>query len=310
MPLSAHTGYTKTDKHGAMAVAIGAGLWGLFWIPLRYFDDAGIRGLWAVALVMAIASLPACIVCIRQSEIQSMQRRDAWLIGCALGFSTVLYFLGMIYSDVIRVIFLFYMLPVWTLLSARVIYGEPITPPRIAMVVVTLTGLWLLLGGGTSLPWPKNIGDWCAIGAGACWGISLSALRGVKELPPFASTCTTVLSAMLLATLAAIATSFLNLDMPVAQTTHLLSEDWLKVSLAAILFGVAALYPAVLGQVWGARRIPAPTAALLTMTEIIVATASAMFLIGSELTAIAWLGGILIVLAMCANLAYERLLIR
>jgi len=232
-----------------LAVAMGSGLWGLFWIPLRYLDGAGIGSLWSVALVMSLSTIPAWFLTVRRNELSAMRELDAWLIGIALGTSTVLYFLGMIYSDVIRVIFLFYLLPIWTLLAARLIYGEPITPPRLLMIAITLTGLWLLLGGGTTSVWPTNIGDWCAIGAGACWGTSLALLRGRKDIPPFA--------------------------------------------LVAVLFGMAALYPAMLGQVWGARRIPAPTAALLTMTEIIVATASAMLLIGSDLTAVAWLGGMM-----------------
>ena len=45
------TAYTNTDKPGAWAVTVGSAIWGLFWIPLRYLEDAGIPGVWAVALV-------------------------------------------------------------------------------------------------------------------------------------------------------------------------------------------------------------------------------------------------------------------
>jgi drug/metabolite transporter (DMT)-like permease len=62
----------------------------------------------------------------------------------------------------------------------------------------------------------------------------------------------------------------------------------------------------MLGQIWGARRIPAPTAALLTMTEILVATASAGILIGTELPPIAMLGGVIIITAVCIDLAVKR----
>ena len=62
------------------------------------------------------------------------------------------------------------------------------------------------------------------------------------------------------------------------------------------------MLPSMLGQIWGARRIPAPTAALLTMTEIIVATLSAYFLIGTELGTLAFIGGALIVLAVAIDL--------
>ena len=66
------------------------------------------------------------------------------------------------------------------------------------------------------------------------------------------------------------------------------------------------LFPAMLGQVWGARRIPAPTAALLTMSEIVVATASAALLIGTDLKPLSWLGGGIIVMAVCIDLVTQR----
>ena len=34
---------------GALAIVLGAGVWGLFWIPLRHLANYGIEGLWAVA---------------------------------------------------------------------------------------------------------------------------------------------------------------------------------------------------------------------------------------------------------------------
>ena len=60
------------------------------------------------------------------------------------------------------------------------------------------------------------------------------------------------------------------------------------------------------GQIWGARRIPAPTAALLTMSEILVATLSAWLLVGTDLEPLSWLGGAIIVGAVCIDLYIQR----
>ena len=56
-------------------------------------------------------------------------------------------------------------------------------------------------------------------------------------------------------------------------------------------FGALLLYPSLIGQVWGARRVPAPTTALATTVEILVATGSAALPIGTELGPVALLGG-------------------
>jgi len=301
MSVTALTGYTKTDKPGAFAVTAGAAVWGLFWIPLRYLDEAGITGLWSVALVMATASIPAVAVMIWKSESSDLLKKDTWLVGFALGLATVLYFFGILYSDVIRVIFLFYLLPLWTTLSARIIYGEPITRAQLWVITAALGGVWLLLGAGTSLPIPQNIGDWCGIGAGFCWGVSLSLLRGRDQTLPFASATATMLAALLLCVIAGSGLFLLN-DSGVTATAIPTLESLSSVWLIALLFGVLILYPAMIGQIWGARRIPAPTAALLTMTEIIVATLSAGLLIGTELQPISMVGGLIIILAVGIDL--------
>jgi len=52
--------------------------------------------------------------------------------------------------------------------------------------------------------------------------------------------------------------------------------------------------------------VPAPTAALLTMSEILVATLSASWLIGTDLEPLAWLGGGLIVAAVLLDLKLQQ----
>ena len=75
----------------------------------------------------------------------------------------------------------------------------------------------------------------------------------------------------------------------------------------SILFGCILLWPSLFAQVWGARLVAAPTAALLTMTEILVATFSAWLLIGSSLTSVAIVGGGLIVCAAVLDLTTPSL---
>lgn len=299
------TAYTKTDRPGAWAVTAGSAIWGLFWIPLRYLENAGIPGLWAVALILAAASIPSLLITLWQQEASELTTVNGWLVGFALSSATVLYFTAVLYTDVIRAIFLFYLLPVWTTLSARVLYGEPIQKAQMAIIATALLGVWLLLGGGHSLPMPNNIGDWCAIVSGFCWGFSLSLLRSREDAPPFASTTATIVSGLLLSSLCALTIQYVSAD------TFITASESQPVSLTktlplAAIFGALVLFPSMLAQIWGARRIPAPTAALLTMTEILVATGSAWFLIGTDLPALSILGGLIIVTAVCVDLAVKR----
>lgn len=289
------------NPRGAWSIAVGASVWGLFWYPLRLLDTMGFKGALAIALVTLMGAAAAMVVAVCLQQRKELLSVDAWLIGLTMGVSCVLYFLGIMIADVIRVVFLFYLLPIWTTLASRVIYEEPIQPLQIVFIALALGGLWLLLGGGTKAPIPKSLGDWCGLGAGVSWGISLAMLRGRKNPSPLPTTAITLLSTGLIA-----AGVVVLIDHPMV-TGHVPTSDiWIKGALLSLLFGAIVLMPSMFGQIWGARLVPAPTAALLTMTEILVATVSAYLLIGTELNRASMLGGLIIISVVCVDLISKQ----
>lgn len=284
---------------GGFGVAIGAALWGLFWIPLRFLDHQGVTGLWAITLVMLAVVIPAVLWLVGRKQLIALRSFDTWFIGGALGLSTVLYFTGVIVSDVIRVVFLFYLLPVWTTLAARFFYKEPITPIRLVVITTALTGMWLLLGGGKGIPIPSNVGDWCGLLAGICWGTSLALIRGKEDVNAIALIgATGVTAAIIAAMAAAFFLSMGNTDMAALPKV----DSWPVVIVTTLGFSILLLYPSLIGQVWGAQRIAAPTAALLTMSEILVATLSAYVLIGTTLNKASMAGAGIILIAVLVDI--------
>ena len=304
---------------GVSAVAAGSALWGLFWVPLRALEASGLDALVAIGLVDLAALAPALLVCLNRGRLADLRAREPWLVGTALAASGVLYFLAVLSTDVVRAIFLFYLLPLWTILAARLVYGEPLAARRFAVAATVLVGLWLLLGAGSS---PRSAGDVAAIAAGACWGTSLALLRGRPAASPHATVAATLAVsaalALALAPLALLASSTLPAGASEAPGTTAGATGPALGAVAAFVpgsaagiaalvaaFGAALLYPSMLGQVWGARRVPAPTAALATMVEILVATGSAALLIGTELGPAELLGGAIIVAGTGADIAAE-----
>ena len=302
------------QQRGALSVSIGAAFWGLFWIPLRYLDDNGVPGLWAVGAVTTTAAVPALLWMLLRRETAELRSSYAWLIGTALGSASALYFLGIMLSDVIRVILLFYLLPVWTTIAARIIYGERIRVAQLLVIVIALAGMWLLLGGGTRLPLPTNLGDWCGLGAGMLWGISLAMLRGKEESKALPSVFITMSVTAAMALSVALGMTFLDHLLhvvPPSVLTAMAGEGIPSIEAVThglpviLLFGSLVLFPAMFSQIYGAQLIPAPTAALLTMTELIVASLSAWLLIGTELTATSLLGGVIIIIAVLGDLGVQ-----
>ncbi|MFK7995146.1 MAG: DMT family transporter [Granulosicoccus sp.] len=307
MGITTASGYTNTHRTGAIAVVTGSSLWGLFWIPLRYMESLGINALWALAFVMAAALIPSLIMMRLRGNLTDLEQLETVRSGFVLGLATTLYFIALMYTDVIRVIFLFYLLPLWTTLAARLIYGEPINASRLLIMFIAFSGLWLLLSEGDGFPVPQSVGDWCAIASGVFWGISLSLLRADGQSCAYSRTLVAIASAAFLSLLAILFLQFTDNVLP-SQATSFIVEDTTAqnrtslIAVVAIVFGIFALYPAMIAQIWGASQIPAPTSALLTMSEIIVAIGSAAILIGTDMPPLAIVGGCIIILALCLDI--------
>ncbi len=298
--MSAQSSQQNPDqrRHGAIAIFFGAGVWGLFWIPLRHLSNYGLEGLWAVAVTLAMPLL-LVLPWIARRLIRQFDRNFVYL-GIAIGLSVVLYFGGVLFSDVVRVVFLFYMLPIWTTLLGRLINGEPISPRKLTAIALALSGLYLLLGGGDGgdagvgigIPVPTNLGDWFGLAAGILWASSLVLIRHNSGADPVISTVAPLVFGTPIAFAAAILMLVLAPDISPSPPPF---DNNLLFGLGfAGIFGLLVLIPSIYGQVWGARLIPSSTAALLTMSELITATVSAFFLIGTSLAPIALVGGMLI----------------
>ena len=292
--------FANQRTRASLAIIAGSSLWGMFWIPLRWLDTNGVTGLWAVALICACACLVALPAIRIWGSGPLKMSRSTLVVGLGIGLSMVLYFAAMIFSDVIRVIFLFYLLPVWATITARVLYGERVRPIQLLSIGLALAGLWLLLGGEGGLPVPKNLGDAFGLASGFFWGLSLTLIRGNPDLDPFANAA----APFVVGTPIAIAIGSLLYFLGVDGASALPSNQAIgTVIFVAIAFGILVLWPSMLAQVWGARFVSAPTAALLTMSEIIFATLSAGLIIGTNLGTLALFGGALVILAALVDLA-------
>lgn len=156
--------------------------WGLFWIPMREIDAAGVNGPWATLalyLVIGAAALPLWLW-----RGRPMQGADRWLVGLAGiagGLSLCLYATSFLYTDVIRAILLYYMTPVWSAVMERLFFRTPLGPARLAALACGLGGLSLVLGLDGGLPMPRNAGDWMALMGGIFWSLTSVGLYRARR---------------------------------------------------------------------------------------------------------------------------------
>jgi len=276
---------------GALATVVGAVVWGLIWLPVQHIDQLGISGLWAIVLIQPAAAVAAFIFLAISRELGELKNLNNWWVGISFGLSTMLYFSGILLSDVVRVIFLFYTLPVWAILWNALLFRRAPIARHYAVIVIAMIGLWLLLSGGKSwLPKPQNIGDWCGLFAGATWGLGLVLLENRQSSSAKAAS----FCSCLLAFAFALITVLITKD----AAFNAIKFDALSVGIPlAILVGIGFQFPTMYLMVWGGQRLTAPTASLLTMSEILAATVSATLVLGNALNSIAWMGGAIIVFA-------------
>jgi len=283
---------------GSLSIFLCAGLWGLFWIALRYFDEAGVKSLWAVAFINLAASCAAIPVAFVLGKFTRDQIKLLAIMGLGMGTANVFYFAGIILSDVVRVIFLFYLLPIWATLFSKILFDVQVGTTRMVAIVLAVAGIWLLLGGG-GWPVPENVGDIFGILAGMFWALGLTLMRGKTELDAFAVSAATVGVAFPLAMiLAIIMSTFVPAIQPAAPSAVTVQA----IALPMAAFGMLVLWPTIVGQLWGAKHVAATTAALITMSEILVATISTALLAVSDLPWIAWFGAGLIMVAVLIDL--------
>lgn len=168
-----------------ITVITAAGFWGLFWIPLRALDEHGFNAAWGTALFyLAPFVLMLPIAVLRWQKI----RQGGWMlliIGFFFGVAMTFYASAYFYTDVVRALLLYYLLPVWGTLLGRAVLGEAITRLRIVAIILGFAGMLVIFDIGDGIPWPKNLGDWMALAAGILWAIGSVLAKGDETNGPF-----------------------------------------------------------------------------------------------------------------------------
>ena len=267
-------------------IAISGALWGLYWIPVRYLEDRGVGVVWMTLGLFLVALAMFVPVLVRHPPARAVFTPRMLVTGLLTGGSFVLYSVSIVLTEVVTAILLFYLSPVWATVLGRLLLGERFTVSRLSALVLGLGGLWVVLGGESGLPLPRNLGDWCALTAGVTWAFGTLRVHQDAAASPIAHT-----AALFVGGTAVIAVLGLlpALEAPVPAVTA---------PAAAIVFAVAVLSVLSAGGIlWGARLISPGRAGLLLMMEVITGLASAALLAGEPFGVVQAVGSTLIMAA-------------
>ncbi len=282
-----------------LAVLGSSAIWGLFWVPLRYFAAHGVSGLWSTLVIMGLPVLIIVPLAWWRGELKRQHALNLALIGFGGGVSLALYAAAIVYTDVVRAIVLFYLMPIWTALYGLVALGERVRPLRALAIALGLCGLWLLLGGATGWPMPQNRGDVFGLAAGIVFGITMAWIRRTPAVGVCANNAALYVIGFAFTLLLTILSPTEMARMPDAASLLAI------LPLALVVCWLLAL-PSNLALYWAARHISPVTTGMLMMSEVVVGTLSAALIIGTRMSPPEIAGAVLVLVAVVIDLASQR----
>ena len=275
-----------------LGLLAGASLWGVLWYPYRLLAAAGIDGIWstlftyAVALAAGVIAFPGHAAALRRIPPLAI------LMGLAIGWSNLAYVLAVLEGEIVRVLLLFYLAPLWTVPIARIVLGERLD--RLGFVAMALAfagAMTMLWHPGLGFPWPAARAEWLGLAAGLLFALGNVLVRRLDTLTDAAKSIV-IWAGVVVAAL---------VHLPGASVGP--ERAWLLAIDHAALIGALGLALLVMSLAlqYGLSRLPANRAIVILLFELVVAAIAAAWLAGETPRVQDWAGGALIVAATLAS---------
>ena len=163
------------------ALFIGAGIWGLLWYPYRLLEQADINGPASATITYLFALLLGLVIFRKNLRISHLSDGNPYLllwIGLLVGCACMAYILGVIHGEVMRVLLLFYLAPLWTIIFSRFLLKEKLSTYGYWVICISLSGAATMLWQpGNNFPLPSSYGDWMGLAGGFAFALSNVLIR-------------------------------------------------------------------------------------------------------------------------------------
>ena len=282
----------------ALALVFNALVWGLSWWPFRQFEAQGVHPLWATVLIYTPTVL--VIAAWRPRSVGQLLTQPAlWVLMLAAGLTNAAFNWGTVIGDVVRVVLLFYLMPLWSVLLARVLLKEPLTWSAGARIALALVGAGIVLRpegstGWAVLPLPQSLADGLGLLGGFAFALNNVMLKREAHRPEEGRALAMFVGGAVVAgALAAGLSTQGSVPWPFAAGVAAL-----PVWVIALALTMSVLFlGSNLALQFGASRLPTHVTSVLMLSEVLVAAVSAALLGAGRITGPLLLGGGLIVVA-------------
>lgn len=273
------------ERSAVFILLFGSILWGLTWLPLKYFKDSGIEGIPLILVGYGAVALVMLPVFLKQLPQWLCHQKYIWFIFFVSGLANLAFTLAIMHGDVIRVMILFYLIPAWGVLGGKFFLKENVDNIRWLAVFLALLGAFLVLGGSKIFHSPPSWIDLFALCSGFALSMNNIAFRASPQLP-----LPSKLSAIFIGSFF---TAAILIVLNVQEMPSVPFFNWLTV----IAFVGIWILIATISTQWAVTKLEVGRASILIITELLTAVLSAMWITNERLTAPEMIGGLLILIA-------------
>ena len=275
----------RTLAIGSLVYA--ATLWGLVWYPYRLLNEAGMGG---IASSFFSYALPLLLMGWWHGRALH-HARGHWLwlsaLGLAAGWTNLAYVLAVLEGEVVRVLLLFYLSPLWTVLFSRFLLHEKLNRAGWAVMTLAAGGALAMLWQTGEWPLPGNRAEWLALSAGVMFAASNVISRHLDGVTEGAKVVS-IWAGVAVLTVIGLALKPAELDF----MGHAEASTWL------LLIGVGLIIGSMTYAVqYGLARVPANQAIVIFLSELVVASIAAYYLSAERMDLQEWIGAAMIITA-------------
>lgn len=262
-------------------------LWGLSWWPLKQFSAAGLSGPWLALLIYGVVGLCGLPFLWRERGHWRGQLKLLILLGLIGGWANAAFVNALVLGQVVRVMLLFYLSPVWAVLGGKIFLNEAIGGRRAVAVALALAGAFMVIGGTSVFDQPFSLADLLALSAGMGFAGNNIVARAAQGVPMLSKTVTVFVGCG--------AISAVMLAWQLTPTSMVQPSAAMGAGLLA--YGFIWLALATATWQFGVTHMEAGRAGVIVIAELLVAVLSSTWLGDEQLSAREWCGGALITAA-------------
>lgn len=268
-----------------LALLFSASFWGFLWFPARTLQEMGLPGIWQLFASYIPALLVLSLARGVRTEGIAHKPLDVLLLVMAAGWTNVAFVFAILQHEVVRVLILFYLSPLWAVVLGHWLLGERVRRITGWMLLLGVGGAGIMLWQEGILSSPPGKGDALALSAGFSFALTNVMTRRLQHLGTALKTQ--------LAWLGGLVVCVLLLAMDAEPFPVVPGRVWL----GAVLLGVLGYMFATLAAVYAVSRMPVQRFSIIMLFELLVGAVSAWLLAGEIVEGREWLGGAMILMA-------------